>query len=77
MEELRNLKQIYSLAAGRFNQYDGKDFVLPNVFKEKVTEINNNAITYNKFSAIIETRGNQYGVLNIYLPNQSLLSLDI
>ena len=70
MEELRNLKQIYSLAAGRFNQYEGKDFVLPRIFKEQVTEINSNTITYNDYSAIIETRGNQNGVLNIYLPNQ-------
>ena len=70
MEELRNLKQIYSLAAGRFNQYEGKDFVLPMIFKEQVTEINSNKINYNDYSAVIETRGNQNGVLNIYLPNQ-------
>ena len=70
MEELRDLQQIYSLAAGRFNQYEGKDFVLPSVFKEQVSEINSNTIVYNKYSAIIETRGNQNGVLNIYLPNQ-------
>lgn len=70
MEELRNLKQIYSLASGRFNQYEGKDFVLPRIFKEQVTEINSNTITYNDYSAVIETRGNQNGVLNIYLPNQ-------
>lgn len=70
MEELRNLKQIYSLAAGRFNQYEGKDFVLPRIFKEQVKEINSNTITYNDYSAVIETKGNQNGVLNIYLPNQ-------
>ena len=70
MEQLRNLKQIYSLTAGRFNQYAGEDFVLPQIFKNQVKEINTNAITYNKYSAIIETRGNQNGVLNIYMPNQ-------
>lgn len=70
MEELRNLKQIYSLAAGRFNKYDGKDFILPQIFKDQVTEINSNIVTYNKYSAVIETRGNQNGVLNIFLPNQ-------
>lgn len=70
MEVLNNLQQMYSLAAGRFNQYDGKDFILPDVFKEQVKEINSNTITYNKYSAVIETRGNQNGVLNIYLPNQ-------
>lgn len=35
METLRNLQQIYSLAAGKFNQYDGHDFVLPSAFKGK------------------------------------------
>ena len=70
MEQLRNLKQIYSLTAGRFNQYAGEDFVLPQIFKNQVKEINTNAITYNKYSAVIETRGNQNGVLNIYMPNQ-------
>ncbi len=70
MEELRNLKEIYSLAAGRFNQYEGKDFVLPMIFKEQVKEINSNIITYNDYSAVIETRGKQNGVLNIFLPNQ-------
>ena len=70
MEELRNLEQMCSLAAGRFNQYDGKDFILPKVFKEQVTKIYSNTITYNEYSAVIETRGNQNGVLNIFLPNQ-------
>ncbi len=70
MEELKDLSQIYSSASERFNQYDGKDFVLPELFKQKVTEINSNSISYNQYSAIIETRGNQSGVLNIFLPNQ-------
>ncbi len=70
MDELRNLQQMASLASGRFNQYDGEDFVLPQVFKDQVKEINSNTITYNKYSAIIETKGNQHGVLNIFLPNQ-------
>lgn len=61
---------MYSLAAGRFNQYDGKDFILPQLFKDQVKEINSNTISYNEYSAIIETRGNQNGVLNIFLPNQ-------
>ena len=52
MEELRNLQQIYSLAAGKFNQYDGNDFVLPLTFKEQVKEINGNSVTYNNYSAI-------------------------
>lgn len=70
MDELRNLKQMASLASGRFNQYDGDDFVLPQIFKDQVKEINSNTITYNKYSAVIETRGNQHGILNIFMPNQ-------
>ena len=70
MDELRNLKQMASHASGRFNQYEGVDFVLPQIFKEQVKEINSNTITYYKYSAIIETKGNQHGVLNIFMPNQ-------
>ena len=70
MVELRNLQHIYSLAAGKFNQYDGNDFILPLSFKEQVKEINGNSITYNDYSAIIQTKGYQRGFLNIFLPNQ-------
>ena len=70
MEELRDLQKIYSLASGRFNQYEGEDFVLPEDFKQQVKEINSSTIEYNKYSAIISTKGTQNGVLNIFLPNQ-------
>ncbi|WP_244904020.1 McrB family protein [Hoylesella timonensis] len=70
MEELRNLQQIYNLAADKFNQYEGNDFVLPLIFKEQVKEINGNSITYNNYSAVIQTKGYQRGFLNIFLPNQ-------
>ncbi len=70
MEALRDLQSIYSLSSSRFFEYEGKDFVLPQIFKEQVTEINNNVITYNKYSAIIGSRGNKVGGLNIYMPNQ-------
>lgn len=70
MEELKDLEKIHQLAIERFNKYDGKDFILPHSFKEKVKEINSSTITYNKYSAIIQTRGNQNGILNIFLPNQ-------
>lgn len=66
MVELRNLQHIYSLAAGKFNQYDGNDFILPLSFKEQVKEINGNSITYNDYSAIIQTKGYQRGFLNIF-----------
>lgn len=70
MEELRDLRKIYDDTNERFNQYEGKDFILPEIFKERVKEINSNTVTYNKYSAVIKTKGSQNGVLNIYLPNQ-------
>ena len=70
MEELKDLQQMAQTAVARFEAYDGKDFVLPQEFKDKVKSINSNSLTYNKYSAIIETSGNQNGILNIYLPNQ-------
>lgn len=70
MEQLKDLGQIYSNAAEKFNKYDGADFVLPSEFKEQVKEINSNFISYNKYSAIIMTKGNQRGALYIYMPNQ-------
>ena len=70
MEQLKDLGQIYSNAAEKFNKYDGADFVLPSEFKEQVKEINSNVISYNKYSAIIMTKGNQRGALYIYMPNQ-------
>ena len=69
MEQLKDLGQIYSNAAEKFNKYDGADFVLPSEFKEQVKEINSNVISYNKYSAIIMTKGNQRGALYIYMPN--------
>lgn len=66
MEELRDLKVIYEEATTRFNEYEGKDIILPQIFKEQVTEINSYTITYNEYSAVIKTSGG----LNIYLPNQ-------
>lgn len=68
MEELKDLQSMANVAVAKFETYDGKDFVLPQIFKDRVTTINNNNIVYNKFSAIIETSGS--GTLNIYLPNQ-------
>lgn len=70
MEQLKDLGQIYNDAAEKFNKYDGADFVLPSEFKEQVKEINSNVISYKKYSAIIMTKGNQRGALNIYMPNQ-------
>ena len=70
MEELRDLNQMALNASNRFSVYDGQDFVLPQLFKDKVKEINSNTIVYNQYSAVIETKGYQNGTLNIYMPNQ-------
>ena len=70
MEELRDLQQIYSTATNNFAKYEGSDFVLPQVFKNQVKELNSSSITYYRYSAVIETRGGQNGGLKIYLPNQ-------
>ena len=61
MEELKNLKEICSAATNRFNKYDNRDFIMPLFFKEQVKEINSSIITYNDYSAVIETRGNHNG----------------
>ena len=71
MEELRDLKELASELIDRYQSlYIGKEIELPKEFKNQVTEIYGNSIVYQKFSAIISTRGIQRGVLNIYLPNQ-------
>ncbi len=70
MDELRDLQEMAQNAVARFNEYQGKDFILPKAFKERVTSINSCSIRYNKYSAIIDTAGYQNGNLNIYMPNQ-------
>jgi MoxR-like ATPase len=70
MDKLKNLNEMYSKAADSLNRYEGKDFILPQLLKNEVKEINSNSITYNDYSAIIQTKGSQNGVLSIYLPNQ-------
>lgn len=70
MGKLRNLEHVFDLAAENFSRYEGRDFVLPLVLKERVNNINGNAIAYNDYSAIIQTKGLQRGLLNIFLPNQ-------
>ena len=52
MEELRDLRKIYNDTNERFNQYEGKDFILPEIFKERVKEINSNTVTCN-YSAVL------------------------
>lgn len=70
MNNLRSLEEIYNNITHIFKNYDGKDFILPQYFKTRVKKINGNIISYNNFSAIIETRGTQNSILNIYFPNQ-------
>lgn len=70
MDELRDLYKVALLASSRYSVYNGQDFELPQLFKDNVKEINSNSIVYNRYSAIIETKGYQNGTLNIYMPNQ-------
>lgn len=70
MGKLRNLQELGSIAASRFNQYTGNDFVLPEIVKKQLDEINGCTIEYHRYSAVLETKGNQRGALNIYMPNQ-------
>lgn len=70
MSQLRDLELVFKTASEKFKSYDGRDFILPAAFKETVKEISGNIISYNDYSAIIQTKGLQRGYLNIFLPNQ-------
>ena len=71
MEELRDLKELASELIDRYQTlYIGKEIELPIEFRNQVKEIYGNNIAYQKYSAVISTRGVQRGVLNIYMPNQ-------
>lgn len=71
MEGLKDLKELASELIDRYQSlFIGKEIELPKEFKNQVSEIYGNSIVYQKYSAIISTRGIQRGVLNIYLPNQ-------
>lgn len=47
MEHLKDIGLIYSHAADKFRQYDGKDFVLPSEFKEQVKEITHSKLDFD------------------------------
>lgn len=66
METLRDLKALVAEAKSRFAQYEGFDFILPEVFKDSVSEINSGTVTYYKYSAVVESPGD----LHIWMPNQ-------
>lgn len=66
METLRDLKALVSEIKSRFDRYEGFDFILPEVFKESVSEINSGTVTYYKYSAVVESLGD----LHIWMPNQ-------
>ena len=71
MEELIDLQELANkLIEDYQNLYTGEEIELPNEFKNKVNQIDNNSITYQQYSAVVSTKGVQKGVLNIYLPNQ-------
>ncbi len=66
MESLRDLKELVAEAKARFAQYEGFDFILPEEFKDSVSEINSGTVTYYKYSAVVESSGD----LHIWMPNQ-------
>ena len=67
MKELKDLRILASNLVNRYKSlYSGKDIELPSEFKSKVQDINGGKLEYNRYSAIVTTRGN----LRIYLPNQ-------
>lgn len=70
MEQLRNLHEIGIMAGKRFCTYEGKDFILPEYIKKQILEINGCQIEYHRYSAVLKTKGNLKGILNIYMPNQ-------
>ena len=71
MEELLDLKQLANDLINEYQTlYTGDEIELPVEFKNRVTQIDNNSILYQRYSAVVSTKGVQKGVLNIFLPNQ-------
>ena len=71
MDTLLNLKDLASDLVNKYQSvFTGEEIQLPIEFKQRVKSINSNSIEYQKYSAIVSTKGVQKGVLNIYLPNQ-------
>ena len=71
MEELLDLKQLANDLINEYQTlYTGEEIELPVEFKNRVTQIDNNSILYQRYSAVVSTKGVQKGVLNIFLPNQ-------
>ena len=71
MNELLDLQELAKELVEKYQTlYTGDEIELPIEFKNKVSQIDNNPIVYQQYSAIVSTRGGQRGALNIYLPNQ-------
>ena len=71
MDTLLNLKDLANDLVKKYQSlFTGEEIQLPNEFKQRVKSIYSNSIEYQKYSAIVSTKGVQKGVLNIYLPNQ-------
>ena len=71
MDTLLNLKDLANDLVNKYQSvFTGEEIQLPIEFKQRVKSINSNSIEYQKYSAIVSTKGVQKGVLNIYLPNQ-------
>lgn len=71
MDTLLNLQDLANDLVKKYQSlFTGEEIQLPNEFKQRVKSIYSNSIEYQKYSAIVSTKGVQKGVLNIYLPNQ-------
>lgn len=68
MAELRDLNELAHKASDKMDAYDGRDFELPEKFKQQVTKIYSRNITYNRYSAIATSGSNH--PQKIYMPNQ-------
>lgn len=68
MAELKDLNELAHKASDKMEAYNGRDFELPEEFKQQVTKIYSRNITYNRYSAIATSGSNH--PQKIYMPNQ-------
>lgn len=68
MDELRNLHDLANKCKQDYLVgFTPSDIVLPDSFKEKITNLGGNDIAYNTYSAVVTTSSQN---LKIYMPNQ-------
>lgn len=71
MDTLLNLKNLANELVKKYQSlFTGNEIELPLEFKQKVKKIDTSSISYQRYSAIVSTKGGQKGCLYIYFPNQ-------